>query len=342
MSGLDPQQSNNGGIWQAILKAAEGLDPPLRFVIVFAVLVAGVVVTGAIIPENLVPLLYVLFVGGVVLYAWWEYQNFRNERAEEQAKLARERQAQEHKQVMRRLELEEKRLSSPEPTAKPMAEAAPQTQTVPPEELRRRYLVKLAGRCDLVSMGSIYRRAATSYAAHLPLHRVFITLDVPAAQKGKHPEQLAGGEREQRERAVAAVSRERYLVLLGQPGSGKSTLVKFITACLCGDELGKTDVNEQLLADHGWGLGPLLPVQVILRDYAARGLPAKQSLWAFIASNWSGGNWGSMRHTWNSIYRRKAACCCWMDWTKCRLPTTGGRIYGRTFGNLAATSGRCG
>ena len=94
------------------------------------------------------------------------------------------------------------------------------------------------------------------------------------------------------------------LVLLGDPGSGKSTFVNFIAMCLAGELLDNPTVNLQTLQvplpdDEGnpgkkaqnWGHGPLLPVRIILRDFAARGLPeagqpgCAKHLWDFIASD---------------------------------------------------------
>jgi formylglycine-generating enzyme required for sulfatase activity/energy-coupling factor transporter ATP-binding protein EcfA2 len=81
--------------------------------------------------------------------------------------------------------------------------------------------------------------------------------------------------------AMAALSKYDKLVLLGDPGSGKSTLVNFVALCLAGDGLGAAEVNRKKLG-KSWKLPGLLPVRVILRDYAARGLPEDKGLWQFI------------------------------------------------------------
>jgi len=87
----------------------------------------------------------------------------------------------------------------------------------------------------------------------------------------------------------------------GIRGSGKSTLVNFVAMCLAGETLSRPEADLALLTaplpdDKGrdqeerqpWSHGAPLPVRVILRDFAARGLPAADEpataahLWEFI------------------------------------------------------------
>jgi energy-coupling factor transporter ATP-binding protein EcfA2 len=281
MSEPDPQQENRTGILESILKAAEGLDQPLRFVIVFGVLIAALVILGAIVPDNLVPLLYVLLIGGMLLYAWWEYQNFLREKARQAHEREQARQAQEHEQRMRRLDLEEQQL--PEPAAAPAPEPAPVAE-VNNDDLERRYLHDQFLRCGTLSMAMIDPRAQHTRAAHLTLQSVFTALDVASTKQQERSEREVDWAKEEdrqgREPALEAIGRQQYLVLLGKPGSGKSTLVNFITYCLAGEGLGDQDVN---LAQLGWKLPALLPLPVILREYAARGLPQELGLWEYLA-----------------------------------------------------------
>ncbi|MCB0207452.1 MAG: NACHT domain-containing protein, partial [Anaerolineae bacterium] len=91
---------------------------------------------------------------------------------------------------------------------------------------------------------------------------------------------------EERLSALDQLNRHPRLVLLGDPGSGKSTFVNFVALCLAGEMLAHPQMNLTLLTeplpkDDGketderqpWDHPPLLPVPVVLRDFAARGLP---------------------------------------------------------------------
>jgi formylglycine-generating enzyme required for sulfatase activity len=159
------------------------------------------------------------------------------------------------------------------------------------EALRERYLRLLRDQCIHLQMTTIDRKAATRReAAALDLAAVFTDLDVhdvgfrerDARQKGAPPTEEEQADR--RLPVLAALSRYApRMVLLGDPGSGKSTLVRFITLCLAGDWLGEANANQARLGD-AWTMGRLLPVRVILRDYAARGLPRNLGLWAFIGA----------------------------------------------------------
>lgn len=103
--------------------------------------------------------------------------------------------------------------------------------------------------------------------------------------------------------ALEALDREQYLVLMGGPGSGKSTFLNFVALCMAGELLAMAAPNLALLRTpippepdsdnkeqpnpQRWEHGALLPVRVVLRDFAAS-LPQTPSkvdadaLWDFI------------------------------------------------------------
>ena len=101
--------------------------------------------------------------------------------------------------------------------------------------------------------------------------------------------------------ALEMLNQEKHLVLLGDPGSGKSTFVNFVAWCLTGECLGNKVANIDLLIQplpdkdgkdeknkQNWTHGPLLPVRIILRDFIAKGAPKLEEtghathLWNFI------------------------------------------------------------
>jgi hypothetical protein len=120
------------------------------------------------------------------------------------------------------------------------------------------------------------------------------SLRQPAAARGTH--QSGDGEPRQGERlsALEALDRERSLVLMGGPGSGKTTFLNFVALCLAGELQHSATANLKLLrqpippepdappADakpqpQRWTHGALLPVCVVLRDFAASLPPARQA-----------------------------------------------------------------
>jgi formylglycine-generating enzyme required for sulfatase activity/class 3 adenylate cyclase len=129
-------------------------------------------------------------------------------------------------------------------------------------------------------------------AAELDLAAVFTDLDVQDASdvegealRGRRARDLPRNRRASphgtgRLPVVAAISRHRKVVIFGDPGAGKSTLMNFLALCLAGEGLGHREVNAKRLGKV-WTLPRLLPVRILLRDYAARGLPEK-GLWEFF------------------------------------------------------------
>lgn len=105
--------------------------------------------------------------------------------------------------------------------------------------------------------------------------------------------------------ALEVLNREQRLVLTGDPGSGKSAFVNYLTLCLAGENLGSGQVNLQTLTaplpdDKGnpqtekikvegkdepeqreirqaWEHGGLIPLRIILRDFSSSAhFPAEQ------------------------------------------------------------------
>ena len=178
-----------------------------------------------------------------------------------------------------------------------------------PDALRTSYLNHLYTKVRRIALSGIDPEAASKAEARLNLGAVYTALRTLTREECDHlnrerclPEQMTRGER--RLSALAQLDRHRRLVLLGEPGSGKSTFVNFVTLCLAGEHLGEEPnlarLREPLPAvdeekddeqePQPWSHGALLPVRVVLRDFAARGLPpvgeraTAKHLWDFIAA----------------------------------------------------------
>ncbi|MCB1776378.1 MAG: SUMF1/EgtB/PvdO family nonheme iron enzyme [Candidatus Competibacteraceae bacterium] len=88
-----------------------------------------------------------------------------------------------------------------------------------------------------------------------------------------------------RQSALEALDQEQYLVLMGGPGSGKTTFLNFVTLCMAGEVLSHATTHLKLLCTpippepddnankeprpQRWTHPALLPVRVVLRDFAA-------------------------------------------------------------------------
>jgi formylglycine-generating enzyme required for sulfatase activity len=161
--------------------------------------------------------------------------------------------------------------------------------------LRMSYLSRLYRETAALSLAGIDPAAAGGEGEALSLDAVYTALltltQVVPLHHGLRP--LS---------ALEQLNRHGRLVLLGDPGSGKSTFVNFVALCLAGEALGIEKAGLDLLRaplpdDDGddeaesqpWDHGALLPVRVVLRDFAVQGLPAAGQrataghLWEFIA-----------------------------------------------------------
>jgi hypothetical protein len=186
--------------------------------------------------------------------------------------------------------------------------AADPATAVDAAALRQAYLGRLLVEAGRLSLAGIDPKAAgDASGAQLNLAAVYtalLTLHTEELSAGGGEVLLGRAAKPQPLSALAQLNRHQRLVLLGDPGSGKSTFVNFVTLCLAGACLERDDVNLPALTtplpdDKGqdqeerqpWAHGPLLPVRIILRDLAARGLPEDPQqpadadhLWQFLAT----------------------------------------------------------
>lgn len=171
---------------------------------------------------------------------------------------------------------------------------------------RQAYLAHVLDTAGRLSLSGVDPRAAGAASESLELQAVYTALRTTSPRRrdlegdpfsrgadpsSREPDRLS---------ALEKLDRHAQLVLLGDPGSGKSTFLHFAAVCLAGEALGHKTANLQTLRAplpdtredrrlsntesrksrtdsplQPWSHGALLPVRIVLRDFAARGLPPR-------------------------------------------------------------------
>ena len=173
--------------------------------------------------------------------------------------------------------------------------------------LRENYLNRVMCDARLLTLEGVDRKAAgCSEDAVLDLNAVYTALKTESSEEFD-PEDMdeAGpdptGKRGEKARvsALAFVDGHRTTALLGDPGSGKTTFVKFLAMCMAAELLGKRGAGLDLLTrplpdENGedskdrqpWGRGALVPVRIELKEFAAQVDPAEKGcasmLWRYV------------------------------------------------------------
>src|SRR5271157_2468697 len=185
------------------------------------------------------------------------------------------------------------------------------------ESLRGSYLNYVLEQVSPLALSGVVRQAAGEAETRMNLSAVYTALltqsaheEIPElSEKVLHMRPLDEMARNKRLSVVESMNKRNHMVLLGDPGSGKSTFVNFVALSMAGELLGREDANIKVLTqplpqepdearrmrEHDrkpepqpWDHGALIPVRVILRDFTARGLPqvvekaTAEHLWKFI------------------------------------------------------------
>ncbi|MCP4608891.1 MAG: hypothetical protein GY845_09280 [Planctomycetes bacterium] len=170
------------------------------------------------------------------------------------------------------------------------------------QPLKMAYLNKVFESASRLSLSGLDPKAAGESKTDFNLDAVYTALLTQTSEEHDRMERAElKGDKTRRLSALAQLNRSHHLVLMGDPGSGKSTFVNFVAMCMAGEALEDKRGSLRLLTaplpdeeeedrenPQPWDHGALLPVHVILRDFAAQGLPpigetAKANhLWSFI------------------------------------------------------------
>ncbi|NUQ86636.1 MAG: SUMF1/EgtB/PvdO family nonheme iron enzyme [Anaerolineales bacterium] len=151
-------------------------------------------------------------------------------------------------------------------------------QDIPDKELILAYLRSLASECSRLPLGIVDPRFLEKMQDDsLSLSGIYIDLDVQpptdaeyTKRRMKEEDPRVFLEREHRVPVLEVLtdSKLNHLVLLGDPGSGKTTCLHYITLALA--LAGQDDPAAENLFPEGWKLKKHFPVRLILRDVAAQ------------------------------------------------------------------------
>ncbi|MCP4693055.1 MAG: hypothetical protein GY859_33745, partial [Desulfobacterales bacterium] len=142
---------------------------------------------------------------------------------------------------------------------------------------KRAYLSRIVDKCDFLSLkGMDFQTADASTDAgdRMKLADVYIALDTTTrvdeegdARKPDH--ELARHEKTRTLSTLEALASSRKMVLLGDPGGGKSTFVNHLSLCLAGHILNHHQGWLDRLPQWPQSMANLLPIPITLRNLAA-------------------------------------------------------------------------
>ncbi|KPA11451.1 Serine/threonine-protein kinase pkn1 [Candidatus Magnetomorum sp. HK-1] len=145
------------------------------------------------------------------------------------------------------------------------------------------YLKHMLRESGHLSLAGIDKKAASDSEIRLNIGAVYTALLTRTSEKD-HDIRTIKPDHEKLQSALELLNNHKKMVLLGDPGSGKTTFVNYVAWCLAGEYCCNPYANIKMLTapmpdDDGkmdkdkpqhWDHDSLLPVHVVLRDFAAR------------------------------------------------------------------------
>jgi len=137
---------------------------------------------------------------------------------------------------------------------------------------------------------------------HMELAKVYTALLTLGGDEQERERMMMREEKPKPVSSLEQLNRHNRLVLIGAPGSGKSTFVDFVVMCMAGEWLGDEQINLQLLQtplpkEEGdkeepkpqpWNWGALLPIKIELRRFVSVALAAPEKItseqvWTYLS-----------------------------------------------------------
>ena len=247
MNEPDPSSPDlNKSIFSALIDAFKELPPILSYGGLITVLVAFLLVLTGTFHWTL------LIYPALVLMAFLFYTLYKDKRHYD-LEVTKERNR--HDEVMRPDPPSAKEKPAGEQTTPP---PQPEVEELTADEWQRRYMAYVARSNSYPPYTALLDiREAGFKETKITLERIYTNLEVPATGRQLSKKaltdldspELEGIGQEQREPVLKAISQKenKHLVILGAPGSGKSTLVSYLALCLAGDHLDDVSINQALL-----------------------------------------------------------------------------------------------
>ena len=176
------------------------------------------------------------------------------------------------------------------------------------EKLRQRYLNYVFHKTKLIDLSALdVRDALREGEKPVSLADIYTALLTQSSEQIDGQARKESREGNRRISALEQLNREKRLVLLGDPGSGKSTFANFVAMCLAGDQLkdeenegvglerlntapSSDDEDDDASGRGQWEHGALLPVPIVLRDLVTGGALQEaddetsiKPLWRYLA-----------------------------------------------------------
>jgi len=238
--------------WKDILvELARKLTALFAFVVLIVIVIA---VFGGKIPAVFQALIYIVVIGGLLIYALQQFlqiraRHDRNEKADEAEPTAP--------------------VAVPQPA--PVETPKPALPVIPDAfSARERYLRAMVAECRTVRLAGIDPNASDPTRGGMSLEKLYISLDTRTSKEKPDEEQKKSGVRlpGQEPKPMSALeawtsSPKRRMVLLGLPGTGKSTFVRYLAL-----SMARAELSREAELPQEWRGRPLIPFILPLGRFA--------------------------------------------------------------------------